>query len=195
MPKSVLSPRRTALLALLVGSLGLVHGTAHAQQPEEKKFKDWTLLCETGKDGKKRCLLSQTVKSPDGKTEVLKASVGYFSGGGAEPALVITAPLGIALRPGVGVQIDAAAPVRVPFERCHPNGCLAGMPLSPDMVSSLKKGTKMQAEIFLAPGQSRKLDVSLSGFGAGFDALPKDSGGAAAPAPGKSGGSGSGTNK
>lgn len=166
-------PRHTRLLAVLLGSLGLALAHTPAQAQQEQKFRDWTMLCEQGKDNKKRCILTQTLKAPDGKNEILKTSVGYFGKDGKEPALVITAPLGIALRPGVGIQIDEGQKARIPFERCHTNGCLAGLPMTPELIQALKKGSKLHAEIFLAPGQSRTLDLSLSGFGNGFDAMPK----------------------
>lgn len=162
--------------ATRIGSLVLFCALAASLQAVAEQstetFRDWTRICETSEDGRRECILSQSILSRDGEVEVLKASVGYFSEDGA-PAMVIAAPLGIALRPGVGLRVDQNDPVRIPFERCDPNGCLAGLPLSADMIDTLKRGARCSVEIHVTPSQPRVLELSLSGFTAGFDSLPR----------------------
>ena len=149
-------------------------GTGQAPQvkTEETPYKDWTLVCETPEGEAKRCVLSQALRASDGSVEVLKATVGYFGEGG-QPALVLTAPLGIALRPGIAIQVDQDEPFAIPFERCHPNGCLAGTALDSQLLASFKAGTAAKIELHLTPRQARTLELSLSGFTAGLDAIPK----------------------
>ncbi len=169
--------RHLALAALACLPLVVSAQDSGSQEPspvktEETPYKDWTLVCEVPEGEPKRCILTQAISNSDGSVEVLKATIGYFGENG-QAALVLTAPLGIALRPGIAIQIDENEAFGLPFDRCHPNGCLAGTALDPQLMAELKAGVTAKVELHLTPRQSRTLELSLSGFTAGLDAIPK----------------------
>ncbi len=135
------------------------------------KFKDWTVHCEKPDDATpEQCVIFQTLVNNDTQKPVLQLTVGYL-GPEKEPVALFQVPLGVALRPGVDVKVDSKDLVRIPFERCDPGGCMAGLALSSQLISALKGGSKGQVIVHDASGRQVPLEVSLSGFTAGFDAL------------------------
>ena len=133
------------------------------------RFKDWTVRCEKpAEDMPDTCFIYQTLVNEQ-QEPVLQMVVGYL-GRDAQPVVIFTAPLGVALRPGVGVKVDQADIFKLPYDRCGPQGCIAGGPLSDQHIQAFKNGVKSQ--IVLHDGrQPISLEISLSGFTAGFNAL------------------------
>ena len=95
--------------------------------------------------------------------------VGYLKD--EKPAIIFTVPLGVALRAGIGVQIDDGEAIAVPYEQCNPVGCVAGLPLDDKLLGVLKRG--LSGKIMVVDGSGRRisLQISLKGFTAGFNAL------------------------
>ncbi|MGB0713271.1 MAG: invasion associated locus B family protein [Gammaproteobacteria bacterium] len=160
----------TALFAL---SLGGVAANAQAEIKDGQQFQDWKAVCQeiTPKDKPpvNVCRIAQQAFRPDGKP-VAALSIGYRAGQD-KPLAVITVPLGVALKTGLGLSIDEANPTPVPYSICVPAGCQAIGPLDDTMVEALKKGNKLSI-LFISPeGKKLRADLSLSGFTAAMNAL------------------------
>jgi len=85
----------------------------------------WTTTC--GEDG--RCTARVTVS--DTESGRVFASVGVQVGkDGAEPGLIVFAPLGVAVKPGFRAVINGQD-FLVPFEVCYPDGCRAVAVITP----------------------------------------------------------------
>ena len=163
-------PRSMVRLLMLVASV-LLWGQPTLAVETGDKFKDWTVHCEKPDDATpEQCVIFQTLVNNDTQKPVLQLTVGYL-GPDKEPVALFQVPLGVALRPGVEVKVDSKDLVRIPFERCDPGGCMAGVALSSQLISALKGGSKSQVIVHDATGRQVPLEVSLSGFTAGFDAL------------------------
>ncbi len=86
--------------------------------------------------------------------------------------LRVLAPLGVLLPSGLGLRVDDADIGRAAFVRCLPNGCIAEVILQDDVVGKLRSGKQATFIIFQTPEEGIGIPISLTGFSAGFDALP-----------------------
>ena len=160
--------RHVLLLSLLLSLSPLAQAVEKGQQ-----FKDWTVGCEKLPGlSEERCFIYQTVVNKENEQPVLQMAVGYLpiDENEDQPAALLTLPLGVALPPGVGFQIDEGKLVRVKYERCLPTGCIAGFPLNDEMINQFKRGNKMEVRVHDGV-RAVAMPISLSGFTAGFDAL------------------------
>lgn len=136
---------------------------------------DWQLRCLRTQDGKDPCELYQLLRD-DQQTPVAEISVVPFSGEAAA-VLNFVAPLETNLEAGMGLQIDAGKNNRYPFMVCAPIGCVSRIGMSQAELDSLKRGNKATVSLLPFGGTMEenlvRLNVSLSGFTAGFDELVK----------------------
>lgn len=159
------------ILALIACACVLASPVLAVEKGE--RFKDWTVDC--GKlpgVEQDRCFIIQTVINKENEQPVLQMAVGYLpdENGANQPAALLTLPLGVALPAGIGIRVDSSKPIRIPYERCVPIGCIAGFPLDENLIGQFKRGSK--AEIRIHDGSRVvALPISLSGFTAGFNAL------------------------
>lgn len=177
-PVASLARPSTGSHRTLLASLLLTGCTATSVPPaqaleEGQRFQDWTVGCEQlpGMD-RERCFIYQTVVNQDNDEPVLQMAIGYLplDDGQEQPAGLLTLPLGVALPPGIGLRVDEGEPSRLQYERCVPTGCIAGFPLTDQLIGQFKRG--LQAEIRVHDGvRPISLPISLKGFTAGFDAL------------------------
>ena len=86
--------------------------------------------------------------------------------------LRITAPLGVYLPFGVGVEIDGAAIGRLGYEVCAPPGvCTATTFMDEELVSKFKSGGASKLYIKDIRGRDSVFDLSLKGFTKAFEEL------------------------
>ncbi|WP_312528662.1 invasion associated locus B family protein [Paracoccus sp. (in: a-proteobacteria)] len=133
---------------------------------------DWSLRCIKTQDGKDPCELYQLLKDADGGA-VAEASVVPVEG---KVAAIVTfvAPLETDLQHGLQLQIDANKAMAYPFMVCAQIGCISRVGLTGDELGALKRGKagSVMLRPFGAPeDQQVKLNLSLTGFTAGFDAV------------------------
>ena len=171
-----LSDRTVAKLVFKISLLTALYFSVTlpvAQAQQGKRFKDWTVGCDKlPETNDERCFIYQTVATKDKDQPVLQMSVGYLPGedGKDRPAAFMTLPLGIALPPGIGFKVDEGKMARIQFERCIPTGCVAGFPLTDEVLAQFKGGNKMEVRFHDGVGIVA-VPVSLSGFTAGFGSL------------------------
>ena len=186
--------RATMISALLVASVAV--GAA----PESgKKFKDWTVECDTfpvpqqkldvevagsetpageAEEAKSAepaesqtiCQIVQTLTEKSADRPVLQVAVGYLPEA-EKPVAAFLLPLGVWLPPGLQLRVDDGKAGRVPFEACDPSGCHAGVELDDEFIAMMKKGNELNVTF---GGRNRKgitVPVSLQGFTAALDSL------------------------
>ena len=114
---------------------------------EGQRFKDWTVGCEeVPETTTKRCFIFQTVVNNETNQPVLQMLVGYLPED-SKPAVILTVPLGVALPPGMGMKVDGGELIRIPYDRCVPKGCIAGIPLDANLLGKFKRGNKAQVVV------------------------------------------------
>lgn len=143
-----------------------------AMAKEGDRFEDWTVGCDKlneKADSPERCFIYQTVVNNETDQPVLQIAVGYLPGD-STPAAILTVPLGVAIKPGMGISVDEGDMIQMAYDRCVPKGCIAGIPLDQNLIKRFEKGLK--AQVFLHDGvRQLTLPISLKGFTKGFASL------------------------
>jgi invasion protein IalB len=158
-------------LMLIAALLCLAATSAAADLVEGTTFGSWKVNCETD-DGASQpgCFIVQNLVLREGGQRVLQIAVGFVAQA-AEPIALLALPLGISLPPGVKIQVDEAAPERIPIERCEPNGCRAGLKLKGAMLDGFRHGKQVSITIYDAKREPIVVPLSLDGFQEGLVAL------------------------
>jgi len=157
-------------MVLVFQGFMLVSVTGAAQQAE--RFKDWTRSCDALPGGKQACHIVQDVTSKQTGEVVLRAEVGVIPGT-RRALLLITVPLGVALRPGLGLQIDSAKPLHLLFDACAPDGCRAATPMNAALINAMKRGAQARVTVTRLNAEHYVVPVSLSGFTKGFGSVTR----------------------
>lgn len=170
MQKSV---KHTALAALSTLAIAFAPGAQGIDDAQQ--FSDWTARCaENAPAGQQSCVLEQIVFGQEGNP-VLRAAAGYLQEAedSAVPAVLITVPLMVALQQGLAISIDKKGAFVAPYHHCNPEGCVAGLPLDEQVLSAFKKGSDATIRLVAVNGEVMDLTLSLRGFTAGYNALPR----------------------
>ncbi len=135
-----------------------------------ESFDDWTVNCALP-DGRRVCALSQVQVDQQSKQRALAVEVGAVDAKGISGLMAL--PFGLALAPGVTLQIDDAAPfATLPFQVCLPAGCIVQFRFEGDTLAKIKAGKQLKigAKAFEG-GQAVLLGVSMNGFATGLNRL------------------------
>lgn len=162
--------KRAALLVTCVIAL-LATPSARANPEHGQTFRNWTARCEPAPGTTlERCFIFQNLVLKESGQRLVHMAVGYLAAN-AQPAAVITLPLGISLPPGAAISVDGGEAVDIVIERCDSNGCVGALVLDQHLIAALKRGR--EARISFHDGSRRRIavPVSLLGFTAGFDSL------------------------
>lgn len=196
----MLSSPKSLLLALALGLSAA--GAASAQEAEapaetgddfdigepvnqvgqsyfREEFTDWSLRCVRAPEGQPDpCELYQLLTDENGNEVAEFSIIPLPEGRDAVAGATIVAPLGTLLSEDVVISVDGAEARRYRFTVCNQAGCAAQFGLTQTQLDQMKRGNRATVRVvpFQAPDQAVVLDVSLSGFTAGFEA-------SAAPAP------------
>jgi len=155
-------------LALCLGAAS----QAAAQGEVKATHGDWQLRCDTPPGASsEQCALIQNVTAEDRENVGLSVIVLKTADQQAR-ILRVLAPLGVLLPSGLGLRVDDADIGRAGFVRCLPNGCIAEVILEDELLGQLRGGAQATFIIFQTPEEGIGIPISLSGFSAGFDALP-----------------------
>lgn len=135
---------------------------------------DWDLRCVRAENGNDPCQLYQLLVDQNGNSVAefavfpLPAAQGQAVAGGN-----IVTPLETLLTEKVTLAVDGANARRYDFTFCAPVGCVARIGLTDGDIQAFKAGKVAQVSIVpaAAPGQRITLEVSLTGFTAGYAAL------------------------
>ncbi len=149
----------------------LVSLPASAQQ-SQTPYGDWNMRCETppGAQGP-QCALMQYVVAESRPNVGLSVIMLKTADGKAKLLRIIT-PLGVLLPSGLGLKIDDDDIGRAGFVRCIAEGCLAEVILEDELLNKLRRGQQATFIVFVSPEDGIGIPISLSGFSAGYDALP-----------------------
>lgn len=132
-------------------------------------FQNWRVLCMPQASAKQRCAMSQGQVQKSGQ-RLLAMELGAPSGGAMTGALVL--PFGLALYPGVALQIDGK-PVGQPlgFQTCLPVGCVVPLNFDAATVAALGSGAALQVKGKADGGEEAAFSIPLQGFAGALDRL------------------------
>lgn len=134
---------------------------------------DWEQKCIKTADGKDPCQIYQLLKDAEGNSVAEVSMFALPAGQEAAAGATIIVPLETLLTAQLTIKVDSGAAKRYPFTWCSPIGCVARVGFTAAEVAGFKKGNKATLTIVpvVAPDQKVDLDMSLSGFTAGYDAV------------------------
>lgn len=145
--------------------------SAAADPKIRETHQDWTVICDTPEHiGKEVCLIVQQKNLRDTQKPVLRVEIGFGSENGKAFA-VITAPLGIALEPGLSMIIDDGESEQYDFNSCIPTGCVVGANLSETQIDALLMGSEAQFSFKDSRGRQLTVPISLIGFTAALNSI------------------------
>lgn len=147
--------------------------TQVGQRYAKEAFGDWNLTCLKTNLENDPCSLLQMVNGPQ---DVPMAEFSLFplpEGQAAVAGANVIVPLETLLTEQLTISIDGAPAKRYSFSFCDPVGCVAQIGLTQADIDAMRQGTKATLRIVPAPAPDQviRLDVSLSGFTAGFEAV------------------------
>ena len=102
---------------------------------------------------------------------LLRLSVSFEAPGhmGGVPYFSIQLPLGVDLRPGVVIKVDAGLEIPLRYLRCTANGCRVGRVLDDELLLALHQGTKLFVGFRPWGGSlTNVIPASLEGFDQSF---------------------------
>lgn len=157
--------------SLLIATILMIAAATPRAEDTQQIFGSWTLRCSAEAGAAKQdCMMFQNLVLKTGGQPVLQFGIGIAPPDNL-PTVLVSLPLGIALPPGITIQIDAATPATFPVERCEPDGCRAGMKLRQVTVNQLGHGHQLHITFYDGSRKPIKVPLSLDGFGAAFAAL------------------------
>ena len=131
----------------------------------------WAMNCKSqATESPLECRMSQTVVTkPNGR---VVASVTFrVPTGTKRPEILIQLPLGLYIPAGASYQIDEGAAQTLDFRACDRTGCYAQTNLTPEVLASMRSGTKLILGFQTLAQKPIKLSLSLRGFGETFDKI------------------------
>jgi invasion protein IalB len=160
---------RAVLLAVCVMGLITVRPSLAQDAAETPPAPTWTVNCSgDATQAKLACTLTQTLIMKDKGQRVLTAVVTNNDG---KPLLNLGLPHGLNLSKGVDLWIDEAARQNFPIVTADQKGSYAIIALKDTFIAALKQGKLLNVAVTAFAGNEIILQLSLSGFSAGFARL------------------------
>jgi invasion protein IalB len=137
-------------------------------------FTPWTRVCAKGQeaDAKTVCATGREGRLDNGFLVI--GAVLIEPEGIPQKLLRITLPLGMALQAGTRVIVDQGQPMNAPFVVCLPNGCMADIEASAELVGELKKGQGLVVQAIHMQRGALTLNVPLAEFAKANQGPPMD---------------------
>jgi invasion protein IalB len=140
----------------------------------KEEHGDWDIRCIRTESGNDPCQLYQLLEDAQNNPVAefaifpLMPAQGEAVAGGT-----IISPLETLLTEGVTLGVDGGEARRYPFTFCSSTGCVARLGYAAADIDRFKQGAKANVVVVpvVAPDQRIALEVSLSGFTAGYDAV------------------------
>ncbi|PRY95235.1 invasion protein IalB [Hasllibacter halocynthiae] len=140
----------------------------------DAEFTDWQRQCvRAPEDQEDDCQLYQLLRDQDGNPTAEMSVFPVPGNGEAVAGATIITPLETLLPEGLRLSVDGGEARGYPFTFCAAIGCFARIGFRQAEIDALKRGNAATIVInpVAAPDTDVELDVSLSGFTAGYDSL------------------------
>ncbi len=140
----------------------------------DEVFDDWERRCTHNPDGDDPCHVYQLLNDATGQATAEINVLALPAGLQAAAGVTVIVPLQTLLTQQLTIAIDSHPAKRYPFKFCTQIGCIAQIGLTAAEVANFKRGAEATITIVPAgaPDQRVALQLSLTGFTAGFESLP-----------------------
>ncbi len=148
-------------------------GPRVGEQYVKEQTGEWNISCIKTESEDDPCAMVQILNNQQGDP-IAEVSIGKLPAGGAAVAWAnVVVPLETLLQAQLAMSIDGAPRKLYNYHHCIPVGCVAQLGLTQGDIDAMKSGQKAVLSLVPArlPDQVLNMDMSLSGFTAGFDGL------------------------
>lgn len=147
-------------------------GPQPGQRYVKDSFGDWNLACIKTDTETDPCSLVQILKD-ETDNPVAEVSMFRLEGAQAAAGATVIVPLETFLPGQLTIAVDGGNAKRYNYQFCNQVGCIAQIGLTQADVDAFKAGRAATVRIVpaQAPDQPITLDMSLSGFTAGYDVV------------------------
>jgi invasion protein IalB len=140
----------------------------------KESFDDWQLKCfrNQTEDTPELCQMYQLLTESEGNPVAEFSLYKLGNAGNVVAGATIAVPLGTLLSEEVKLSVDGGKAKSYAYSFCTMGGCFARIGLTQGDVDALKRGVKATLQIVpaQAPDQTVRIDSSLAGFTAAYDA-------------------------
>ncbi|AHD09561.1 invasion associated locus B family protein [Phaeobacter gallaeciensis] len=149
-------------------------GPQLGQRYSKETHGDWDLACVKTEGESDPCSLLQIMTDTSGNP---MAEFSMFrikqEGSQAVAGATVIVPLETLLPAALTISIDGAPGKRYNYSFCNPMGCVAQIGLTETDISAFKKGKKATLSLRPAPAPDQviNMELSLSGFTAGYNVV------------------------
>ena len=139
----------------------------------KETFGDWSLRCFRTEDGNDPCQLYQLLTEEAGNPVAEFTIFDIDDQGGAIAGGTVVVPLFTLLTEELKISVDGSSSKSYPYRVCTESGCVSQIGLTAEDVAAFKRGANATLSLVpaQAPDQIVNINVSLSGFTKGFDAV------------------------
>ena len=137
-------------------------------------YAPWTKFCIKGQEAgaKQVCFTGKDGRIESGQPVI--AAVIIEPEGEPKKILRVTLPLGMQLQHGTRIIVDSNPPAQQPYVICFQNGCMSDYEVTPEMLTSLKKGQNLNVQAINSNGAALTLPLPLADFAKAYDGPPTD---------------------
>ena len=121
----------------------------------------WHKACNKTAPGH-RCWVEQFAIAMPSK--VVVAHVRFDRQQGDKTGIIVVAPLGVALIPGLQLILDGGKPITLPYERCSAQGCDASAVLDRAAVEKFERGKTLTVRYTIAGTKTANIPIRLEGL-------------------------------
>lgn len=148
-------------------------GPRLGEQYVKEETGDWQISCIKTDDEADPCAMRQLLNGQQGQPIAEITIQKLPEGNAAVAGATVIVPLETLLQAQLALSIDGAPRKLYDYHHCNPVGCLVQMGFAQGDVDAMKAGSTAVISLVpvVAPNQVLEMDVSLSGFTAGFDGL------------------------
>lgn len=161
--------RKTALSAFAFSVAAAALPSASLAQ-QAAAPKGWFKVC-TKQEDNDVCIVQNLLTANSGQ---LLTAVGLITvtGKANRKLMQVSVPSARLVPPGVQMQIDGGKAQKLDYAICMPDKCVAEVPLTDQMIASLKKGGEVVFTSVNFQRAPNPIKISLEGFTGAFDGEP-----------------------
>lgn len=133
---------------------------------------DWSVRCFPNEGQEDLCQMYQLLTESEGNPVAEFTLYKLSNAGNIAAGATVAVPLGTLLTEEMKISVDGGKAKSYAYSFCTMGGCFSRIGLTGPEVEAMKKGAQAQIEIIpaQAPDQTVRIDVSLAGFTAAYDA-------------------------
>ncbi|MCQ4629760.1 MULTISPECIES: invasion associated locus B family protein [Shinella] len=162
--------KRTVLSAFAASVAVAAVPSASLAQQQALPPKGWFKVC-TKQEDNDVCIVQNLLTANSGQ---LITAVGLITVAGKtnRKIMQVSVPSARLVIPGVQMQIDGGKGLKLDYAICMPDKCVAEVPLTDQMIASLKKGGELVLTSVNFQRAPNPIKISLEGFTGVFDGEP-----------------------